>query len=140
MSSGNVVSIRTGMRRRLDNLNEQSFLHDIDNSRERLSVEIAMRRLDGISCVHYWLVDMDDEPFLNMRRSLKSWLRSFPAQYSEHVRIIVPSDKPRLIEAPIQLSTSLSAWLDSYWGIKEARLKDYPGDEILLSSVRMRLV
>jgi hypothetical protein len=139
MVDSKVVLMRTAMVRKLEDMNLRSVLADEDNAKERLSIEIAIRHCDGISNVQYWSIAPVSDQIIEFRRSLKSWSCSYP-EYLPHVRIITSlSDSSRLIEAPLQISASLDAWLENFWGLKGVRLSESPGHEYLLKCYRSAL-
>jgi hypothetical protein len=139
MAVSKVFAIRTAMVRRLDEMNMRSVLASEDNAIDRLGVEMAIRHCDGVTVVHYWCLDKIDQRIIEFRRSLKSWISTQPV-YAEHVRIIMPiTDGMRLIEAPLQLSCALDAWLETYWGLLDSRLQSNPSKEFLLKSYRASL-
>jgi hypothetical protein len=139
MVASKVVYIKSAMERRLEDLNMRSVLADEENADKRLSVEIAIRRCDGVDEVRYWRIDEVEHCIVEFRRSLKAWVSDYPT-YQEHVRVITSLERAtRLVEAPLQLSTSLNAWLESHWNLRGARLTQSPGRDFLLRSYRAKL-
>jgi hypothetical protein len=137
-----VLSIKTAMQRRLDDLNLRSIMGDdpVDTSHRRLGLEISLRKIDGIDHVKYWLLELGGRSLLDFRKSLKIWLNEHH-QYSFAVKILIdPQTEDVFLEAPLQLEISLDAWLGNYWGMGDVKLKNHLAFNKVASFCRLKVV
>lgn len=137
-----VLSIKSAMQRRLDDLNLRSIIGNdqIDTSHRRLSLEISLRKLDGIDHVKYWLLELGGRSLLDFKKSLKIWLTGH-RQYSFAVKILIdPQTDDVFLEAPIQLESSLDSWLSNYWGMGDIKLKNHLAFSKVASFSRSKVV
>lgn len=137
-----VLSIKTAMQRRLDDLNLRSVIGNdpIDTSHRRLSLEISLRKIDGIDHVKYWLLELGGRSLLDFRKSLKIWLNEH-RQYSFAVKILIdPKTEDVFLEAPMQLETSLDSWLGNYWGMGDVKLKNHLAFTKVASFCRLKVI
>lgn len=137
-----VLSIKTAMQRRLDDLNLRSIIGNdqIDTSHRRLSLEISLRKIDGVDHVKYWLLELGGRSLLDFKKSLKIWLNAH-RQYSFAVKILIdPQTEEIFLEAPIQLETSLDSWLGNYWGMGDIKLKNHLDFSKVASFSRSKVV